>query len=80
MKFENLGEKWKFGKERRILGKNVEIWKLCEYLELWKKSKFGEKKFGNLKIFWKFEKKLETWKKFGNLENIWKQFGNLENF
>ena len=52
---------------------NLEILRIfgnLEKIEIWK----FKKKFGNL------EKKLETWKKFGNLKNIWKQFENLENF
>ena len=41
-------------------------------------------KFRNLEIFgkiWKFGKKLETWKIFGNLEPIWKfgKNGEIEN-
>ena len=61
---EIWGKIWKFGG-------NLEILRIFENLEtkIWKFKKF----------FWKSGKKLETWIKFGNLENIWKQFGNLEN-
>ena len=63
---QNFGKKFGNLETLRIFG-------TLEKIEIWRK------KFGNLKIFWKFGKKLVTWKKFENLENIWNQFGNLKN-
>ena len=67
---EIWGKIWKFGGNLEIL----RIFGNLEKIEIWEKIR-------NFRYFFlKSEKKLETWIKFGNLENIWKQFGNLENF
>ena len=61
---------YKFGIQ---FGNFENIWKFGKNRNLQKKICWKSGKN------WKSGKKLETWKKFGNLENIWNEFGNLEN-